>query len=228
MGCHVQLESVNGESITVEDHGLIHVIKPQVTREPLSAVEANRFFALSLGGSKLKLGKDDGSGEGFMRFRITVQALEDEEPWGQRIGRAGFANLTQVLENYETPYFHKVNALDGSEFYNASGDGGPGDSPVSVGVGGDITFQDGPESIQFFTVTGENYVLGSFKIYVRFRPDRAGAIWATLATLTWDCAGVAEISLGTTWHITEDFHPDPLGPTPSEAFPVYEGAFSTH
>jgi hypothetical protein len=207
VGVNANLHFSNGQYVSVVAKGDFTVYRPKIWLEPLTAEEQNHYYTVTTNvvglTSKLKLGENNETGNGTMRFTIDINSK-----YGGVIG------LTQIITaNYSNPlYIFSVERCDGAEFYD-----GPWtvtartDSSAKSGLTG---MNDGPSD----TWVDPNIVNLSARDFVRFQPS--GGIYVTLGITTWDTVGIAHDAFGV-WSITTDATTGPNGPDSSDEFPVW-------
>jgi hypothetical protein len=202
------LQFPDGQQVNVITRGSLTVYRPSISLEPLTPDQQQRYYTIDYANDmtcKLKLGEDNESGEGTMRFTVDIRSRYD-----------GALGLTQLITaDYSNPvYVFSDERCDGGEWY--SGPSGVHGGNYSV-PNGAVGFGDGPSDIW---VT-PNIVSLSCRDFVRFQP--VGGIPVTLGILTWETVGVAETLLipSSDWNITEDATTGPNGPDGSDEFPVW-------
>jgi hypothetical protein len=205
----INLHFSNGQYVSVAAMGKFDIVRPTIWLEPLSNDWQNHYYTITTNVvglyALLKLGKNDGSGDGSMRFYIDINSK-----YGGAIG------LTQLITaNYSNPtYMFSHERCDGSEFYD-------GPNAVSArsdsGPSGFVAMNDGPQGYWL----DPNIVSLSCRDFIRFQPS--GGIYVTLGIATWDTVGVAHNLFGI-WSIdsssTATTGPD--GPNNSDEFPVWK------
>lgn len=200
------LKFANGQMVSLAVIGKVIVYRPRIWLQPFNPGEDDRYYTLSYENPlscKLKLGEDDESGEGTMRFTVNINSKYP-----------GDIGLTQlIIANYVNPaYNFSSERCDGSEFYSGpNGVVGRSNPDIPTGL---VGLSDGPSSIW----TSPNWVDLSCRDFVRFRPN--GGIWVTLGIATWETVGAAQTILGD-WYITDDQTTGPDGPDDSDEFPIW-------
>jgi hypothetical protein len=205
----------NGQSVNIAAAGSFTVYRPTITVETLTIAQQNHYYTINndIGTTcKLKLGEDDGSGNGTMNFTINC--------WSKYSGQFGITQL--ITANYSNPlYIFSVERCDGSEYYADLSVVIPR-SRTNIITGAQfpnafITLDDGPNSIWL----SPNIVNLSVRDFARFQPD--GGIPVTLGIVTWETVGTAERTfLGDDWNITTDSTTGPNGPDHSDEFPIWK------
>jgi hypothetical protein len=204
----MSLQFPNGQTAKLAMMGRFTIYRPTIWLEPLTDDEQNRFYTISYANPltcKLKLGANDDTGDGTMRFTVDVKSQY-----------SGALYLTQLIRaNYSNPaYDFAVERCDGTEFYS-------GPNPVKAGnydKNGLISMDDGPNSIW---VSANRVSLYSCRDFVRFQPD--GGIPVTLGIVRWHTLGIAEeLVPGIDWFITTDDTPPPQGPDSSDEWPLWK------
>jgi hypothetical protein len=206
VGVGLNLLFNNGQSVNVAAAGSITVYRPTIwvaTNYPTPYYTIDDTNDLTC---KLKLGKDDGSGNGDMQFEVDINSK-----YGGQIG------LTQLITAYYSnpANWFSVERCDGTEFYD-------GPRPVTVSTNSSLPYNgftsldDGPSDIW----VEPNFVTLSCRDFVRFAPN--GGIYVTLGIVTWNTDGTAEfVSPPSNWGITSQYTSPPIGPDGSDQFPVW-------
>ncbi len=202
MSIGASLRFGDGKTVSTAAKGAIKIYRPRIWLRPYEPGQANRYYTVNLLGPacKLKLGKNDQSGDGEMSFDVNVNSKI-----------AGSIGLTQLITaHYSNPlYMFSDERCDGVEYYSGpiafSGSSNP-DIPTGV-----VGLSDGPSSIW----GDPNRISLSCRVVVRFAPG--GGIPVTLGIMRWHTEGVAQNAV--VWIITEDDTPDPIGPDNSDDFP---------
>ena len=99
----------NGQTASVAANGNFTVYGPTISLEALTAEQQDRYYTIDYANDltcKLKLGENDDSGDGTMRFTVDI--------WSQYSGSFGLTQL--ITANYSNPLFiFSVERCDGSE-----------------------------------------------------------------------------------------------------------------
>jgi hypothetical protein len=196
----------NGQYVTVATGGNFTVYRPSIALGALTPEQQNQYYTIGYANDmtcKLKLGVDDGSGDGTMRFTVDI--------WSRYNGEIGLTQL--ITADYSNPlYVFSDERCDRGEWYSGPNSVHGGNYSVPNGF---VDCDDGPSDIW---VT-PNIVSLSCRDFARFQPD--GGIPVTLGIVTWETVGVAETLLipSSDWRITEDETTGPDGPDGSDEFP---------
>ncbi|MDB6021955.1 MAG: hypothetical protein JWQ04_1812, partial [Pedosphaera sp.] len=190
----------NGQTAYIVAQGMFNVYRPTISVNDITA----RHFSLtgSLGIYKLKLGEDDNVGS--MRYDATYTS--------DYIGQGLITQLCTLDYSGPGPTFSDYR-LDGTEAYE-QGAIIPGTSSIF------LTLQDGPSNVD----TLPDRIKGSFKDYIRFRPNVGNTndnIYITLGIVSWSMNATATNS--TT--ISPNDTPDPVGPDNSNDFPFWNSSY---
>jgi hypothetical protein len=204
----MSLQFANGQTASIAAKGDFTIYRPRIWLGPYDPGEENHYYTISYANEatcKLKLGENDDSGNGAMRFDVDINSKY-----------SGSIGLTQLITaNYSNPTcIFSDERCDGTEYYSGPNAVTARNDSSRSGL---ISMDDGPNSIW---VT-PNIVNLSSRDFVRFQP--VGGIPVTVGIVTWDTVGVAETILvpDDDWHITTDATTGPNGPDSSDEFPVW-------
>jgi hypothetical protein len=202
------LQFSNGQQVDVIAMGSFTVYRPSISLEALTPNQLDRYYTTDYANDmtcKLKLGANDDSGDGTMRFNVDIRSRYN-----------GAIGLTQLITaDYSNPlYVFSDERCDRGEWYSGPN---PFHGGNYSGPNGSVSLDDGPSDIW---VT-PNIVSLSCRDFVRFQPG--GGIPVTLGVVTWETVGVAETLLipSSEWRITEDETTGPDGPDGSDEFPKW-------
>jgi len=199
----------NGQYVSIAAAGSFTIYRPRIWLAPPVPGQTQPYYTISdvipnpIGTCKLKLGENDQSGNGDMKFYVNVNSKFD--------GQVGLTQL--ITANYPNPLYNfSDERCDGIEFYD-------GPRPVNGRpnpniVCGFVSMDDGPFSIW----VSPNWVDLSSQDFVRFQPG--GGIYVTLGIVTWDTVGTAQ-TFGGDWSITDDATSGPNCPDGSDEFPLW-------
>jgi hypothetical protein len=205
---NLTLQFNNGQNAKVTEWGRFNVFRPTIWLAPPAPGQTQPYYTISdeipqLGTCKLKLGANDQSGSGDMRFGVNINMRFH-----------GSVGLTQLITaDYPNPYYKfSEERCDGPEFYDGPYGASPTTNPNQVS--GQVNMDDGPSSIWI----SPNWVSLSCRDFVRFQPD--GGIFVTLGIVTWETAGTAQ-TWGGVWYIMDQGTSVPNGPDASDEFPAW-------
>jgi hypothetical protein len=199
----------NGQYATIAADGNFTVYRPSIELEPLTPDQQDRYYTIDDENEVtcfLKLGENDESGKGTMRFVVDIRSKY-----------SGAIGLTQLITADYSDWLGWVfsdERCDRGEWYSGPNDFPGGNYSVPNGF---VSLDDGPNEVW---VT-PNIVSLSARDFVRFTPSCG--IPVTLGILTWETVGVAQELLGSWpyWEITEDETTGPDGPDSSDEFPKW-------
>ena len=216
VGMNLNFQFNNGQYVNVTAKGDFTVFRPSVM---MNQVNGPRYYTINddIGLTcKLKLGENNGSGDGTMRYSVEV----DSKPAGthpfdnQFYGNVGITQL--ITADYSNPVLiFSDERCDGSEFYSP---------PIRIIHSCLPGLNDGPSDIW----TTPNIVNLSCRDFIRFKPDGDDSIWVTLGIVTWDTVGTAEQDFWGNWTKTTDVTPAPSGPDRLDTFPIWTQSVTAH
>jgi hypothetical protein len=210
----ITLVLVNGNYVTIPAMGKFNMYRPTVTLEPLEPLYQQRYFTINSPNPlwcTLKLGDNDESGNGTMRFILNV--------WSTFQGSVGITQL--IKADYSNPtYQFEEERCDGSEYYDDQKTIVLGNrvnpytgNPIPNAI---LPLTDGPHN----KWSTPNRIQLSARDFVRFTPN--DGIPVTLSIVRWGIVGIAEYSLlDTDWHLTTNAITGPSEPDGSDNFPIW-------
>lgn len=225
MTCDWNITFDNGQALFVQQFGKLEVHRPTADKVAGSDSEP-RFFWVETGAVYVTLSYGippvplNDSGRGKLTYDVRV-----------RSDFPGHGGITQIATlDYNTSAFQVTDYVDGSEFYSSkqifenSHTFLSPPTPYIPDVN-DINLNDLP-SIGLPRFWGKLRLKGTFKDYVRFRPDGTDNIYVTLGLVTWQMHAQSEAP---NWELTVDEHPAPSEVDPSrDSFPTWYGEIVTN